>query len=104
MSIKIDKDLCNSCGRCRDVCPGSLLSADEAGKTENKYPKDCWGCTACLKECDSLAIRYYLGSDIGGEGSYLYVKKEGQLLHWVFVKPDGKETVITVDRNQANAY
>jgi len=104
MSIKIDKNRCTGCGRCRAVCPGSLLSADEAGKTENKYPEDCWGCTACLKECRALAIRYYLGSDMGGEGCFLYVKKEGQLLHWIFVESDGSETVITTDSNQANAY
>ncbi len=104
MSIKIDKQRCTGCGRCREICPGGLLYADQAGKTENRYPRDCWGCTACLKECQALAIRYYLGSDIGGKGSVLYVRQAGQGLHWIISHPDGAETVITINSSQANEY
>jgi adenylylsulfate reductase subunit B len=104
MSIKIDKQRCTGCGRCRDICPGNLLYADQAGKTVNKYPQDCWGCTACLKECQVLAIRYYLGSDMGGKGSFLYVRKIDQRLHWIISQPDGKERVITTNSSQANEY
>lgn len=104
MSITIDKQRCTGCGRCREICPGSLLEADQAGKTENRYPKDCWGCTACLKECRALAIRYYLGTDMGGRGSLLYVRKEGNCLQWVISQPNGEERIITTNSTQANEY
>ena len=44
--------------RCLDVCPGSLIKTDATGKAYIKYPKDCWGCTSCLKECKTGAIAF----------------------------------------------
>lgn len=42
MSIRIN-DRCIGCGRCADVCPGSLI--DVIGKKAvMQYPEDCWGC------------------------------------------------------------
>lgn len=104
MSIKINSQQCTGCGKCREVCPGSLLVEDHAGKTQIKYPKECWGCTSCVKECNFKAIQYYLGADMGGKGSSLYTKQEGQLLHWIIVAPDGTEQTLTIDKKQANAY
>ena len=104
MSIKIDRHKCTGCGKCREVCPGSLLAEDPAGKTQIKYPKECWGCTSCVKECNFNAIQYYLGADMGGKGSFLYTKQEGQLLHWIIVAPDGSRQILTIDKRQANAY
>ena len=104
MSIKIDIQKCIGCGKCREVCPGSLLYKDMAGKTQIRYPKECWGCTSCVKECSFNAIQYYLGADMGGKGSFLYTKQEGQLLHWIVVLPDGTEKILTTDKSQANAY
>jgi len=104
MSIRIDREKCTRCGRCRDVCPGNLLIAGAAGKTEITEPKDCWGCTACLKECRYQAIQYYLGADCGGRGSVLYTRRQGNRLHWIVVKPDGSVQTLTVDKDQANAY
>jgi len=104
MSIKIDSQLCSGCGKCRLVCPGSLLYEDNAGRTEIRYPGECWGCTSCVKECDFKAIKYYLGADMGGNGSFMYTKREGQLLHWIIAKPDGSEKRLTTDKSKANAY
>ena len=104
MSIKIDSQKCNGCGKCRQVCPGNLLYKDSAGKTEIKYPKECWGCTSCVKECNCNAIKYYLGADMGGNGSYMYTERDGQLLHWIIVAPDGSEQRLTTDKSQGNAY
>ena len=104
MSIRIDSQKCSGCGKCREVCPGSLLSAGSAGKTEIRAPQDCWGCTSCLKECTYKAIQYYLGADIGGRGSLLYTRQDGSVLYWIVVQPDGREWIIPVDKNQANAY
>lgn len=104
MSIRIDPDKCSGCGRCREVCPGGLLYQDNRGKTVIRYPKECWGCTSCLKECRSDAIKYYLGADIGGRGGFLYTRQEGQLTHWIIVSSEGGEKIITIDRRQANTY
>lgn len=104
MSILIDYAKCTACGKCRQVCPGNLLTADGDGKSRIDNPKDCWGCTSCVKECGFAAIRYYLGADIGGRGGFLYTRQEGNLLHWIIVAPDGGERTITIDKRQANAY
>lgn len=104
MSIIVDKEKCSGCGKCRQVCPGSLLYADRAGKTYIRYPRDCWGCTACVKECGFQAIHYYLGADMGGKGSFLYTVQEKNLLHWMIVSPEGEKRTITIDKQKANTY
>ena len=74
MSIMIDKAKCKGCGMCTSVCPGSLIYQDSEKKAFIKYPKDCWGCASCIKECHFGAIALYLGADIGGMGSLMTVK------------------------------
>lgn len=75
MSIMIDKAKCKGCGMCTSVCPGSLIYQDSEKKAFIKYPKDCWGCASCIKECHFGAIALYLGADIGGMGSLMTVKR-----------------------------
>ncbi|WP_312353879.1 4Fe-4S dicluster domain-containing protein [Aminipila sp.] len=104
MSIRIDPEKCTGCGKCRQVCPGSLIYKDDKNKSCMKYPRDCWGCTACVKECRFEAIRYYLGADIGGKGAYLYTKQEEPFLHWHIVKPNKEEKIITVNQQESNNY
>ena len=104
MSIRIIKDKCVACNKCIDVCPGSLIYKDEDKKMFIKYPKDCWGCTACLKQCNFGAIKYFLGADIGGEGGSLYTKDEGNYLHWHITDKLGKENIITIDKRESNKY
>ena len=67
MSITMNQALCKGCKACEQVCPGSLIKMNEAGKAYIKYPKDCWGCSSCVKECHFGAISLYLGADIGGK-------------------------------------
>ncbi|MDR0881865.1 MAG: ferredoxin family protein [Candidatus Adiutrix sp.] len=104
MSISIDQVACTGCGRCGEICPGSLIRADREGKAEIGQPADCWSCTACLKECPAGAIALYLPPVLGGSGTRLQVKQEGSLLHWRFTRPDGTLKTITVDRQSANRY
>ncbi len=104
MSIRIDREKCIACAKCMQICPGKLLYPDQAKKAFIKYPRDCWGCTACLKECRAGAIVYYLGADIGGKGTVLYTKQEQDLLHWFFVKADGQKHCITINQKEANKY
>ncbi|APC40420.1 4Fe-4S dicluster domain-containing protein [Clostridium estertheticum] len=104
MSIKIDLQKCVSCGKCRTICPGNLIFKNDESKAFIKYPDECWGCTACLKECPVQAINYYLGSDIGGKGTFLNTKKEKNLLHWHIYKPNKVEIIITTNVAEANKY
>jgi adenylylsulfate reductase subunit B len=57
-----------------------------------------------MKECHSGAISYFLGADIGGNGATLSVRDRGDILEWVFHRPDGTEKTIEVKRNESNKY
>lgn len=104
MSIQINKAKCIGCGKCREVCPGSLIKQDDNHKAYIKYPKDCWGCTSCIKECAAHAIRFYLGADMGGLGSLLHTESDGDFLHWILDKPDGTTSEIVINRKESNKY
>lgn len=103
MSIKIDSDKCIGCFRCMSVCPGNLIYKNREGKAYIKYEKDCWGCTACVKECKNNAINYYLGADLGGNGAYLYTTQNEEELKW-HINKDGKEVLINTNRKESNKY
>lgn len=103
MSIRIQSETCIGCGRCEEVCPGSLISLKD-GKARIGYPKDCWGCVSCIKECSSGAIDFFLGADIGGRGAVMQVISEGDILHWKIKRRDGTEVVIDVNRSSSNCY
>ncbi|MHB1404218.1 MAG: 4Fe-4S dicluster domain-containing protein [Desulfitobacteriaceae bacterium] len=103
MSIRIDQDLCLNCGLCALVCPGGLIAQDEGKKAFIKYPKDCWGCAACLKECKAGAIRYFLGADLGGNSAYMYTRDEQDFLHW-FIVSNGSRHKLTINKRESNRY
>jgi adenylylsulfate reductase subunit B len=104
MSISIDPAACTGCGRCGEICPGSLIGADREGKARMDHPADCWSCAACVKECPAGAVALYLQPALGGSGTRLQVRPEASLLHWRFTRPDGTVKIITVDRRSANRY
>ena len=104
MSIVIRKESCTGCRKCMQVCPGSLIKLTEDKKAYIKYPKDCWGCSSCLKECSFGAISFYLGADIGGMGSKLLTSIEGDIVHWQIEKTNGDLSVIDVNRKDSNQY
>lgn len=104
MSITINKELCVGCKKCVEVCPGNLIKVDELNKAYIKYPKDCWGCTSCLKECYQEAIKFFLGADIGGLGSFIHTKQKGDIIHWIIEEADGTVKTIDVDKKNANQY
>ena len=82
MSIIIDKDKCRKCGKCTEVCPGSLIK----------------------KECQFDAIGLYLGADIGGMGSRMTVKSRDHFLDWNIHKTDGRIETIIIDKKESNKY
>ncbi|MFC2661599.1 MAG: ferredoxin family protein [Eubacterium sp.] len=104
MSIQIDKKKCIGCGRCTEACPGNLIRLNEEKKAEIRILEDCWGCTSCMKVCPVSAISLFLGADIGGAGSAMRIEKDGDLYNWIVHRPSGEETVITVNRKNANQY
>ena len=103
MSIKIDSLKCTKCGECLKVCPGKLIYAKSDGSAYIKYPRDCWGCAACVKECQSGAVSYYLAADIGGKGAFLYTKNKEDSLDFIVVK-DNKKEIISVSKKESNKY
>ena len=104
MSIRIDAKSCIACGACREVCPGNLIKRGTDGKALIKHPEECWGCASCLKECRHGAISYFLGADIGGQGSRMQTVRKGDLTHWIITGPGGGSFTITVDRRESNKY
>ena len=70
MSIRIDQKKCVGCRKCSEVYPGTLIVMEDK-KAVMKYPKNCWGCVSCVKECKAGAIDFFLGADIGGNGSIM---------------------------------
>lgn len=103
MSIRINETRCVGCGRCADVCPGTLLDVRET-TAYIAHPEECWGCASCLKVCPTGAVEYFLGADIGGTGAVLSVRREGPLTHWTIEKTGASPRVITVDARDSNQY
>ena len=85
------------------MCPGNLIKLRE-GKAFIKREKDCWGCTSCLKECSTGAIEFFLGADIGGKGSTLSTKTQGDLRQWIVTDPKGGQKIITINTKESNKY
>lgn len=104
MSIKINRDKCIGCGKCHNVCPGTLIKQDAEGKAYIKYSKDCWGCASCVKECPVHAVSLYLGADIGGTGSLMHTEKNGDILSWIIEKPNGETEKIDINQKESNKY
>lgn len=103
MSIKIKKKNCVACGACQRVCPGNLIWLDEDKKAYIKYPKDCWGCTSCIKECKHKAISFYLGADMGGQGGLLTTSVEKGKRVWI-IEIGERTHVISIDPQESNGY
>jgi NAD-dependent dihydropyrimidine dehydrogenase PreA subunit len=53
--ITIDKEKCNGCGECVDICPAEVLEmVDE--KSSVAAIEECLGCESCVETCPESAI------------------------------------------------
>jgi NAD-dependent dihydropyrimidine dehydrogenase PreA subunit len=59
MSVEIDREKCDGCGVCVEICPLDALRLDEDGKAYVKYD-ECWYCGCCELECPRKAVRLRL--------------------------------------------
>jgi len=53
MAVKVDKNKCNGCGACKDICP---VNAIEIEKEKAVIGDDCIECGACVNQCPNEAI------------------------------------------------
>jgi len=57
-SVVLDRQACNSCEICYEVCPvGCFRLAEDGWKIELRYPDLCIACGACQLQCPSQAAR-----------------------------------------------
>lgn len=54
MPAKVNKDLCNACGNCTEVCPSNAIEIKEVAEVNED---ECTDCGACVDECPSEAIK-----------------------------------------------
>ena len=51
----VDKDKCEGCGECVEVCPVEVLELeDEKAVVVNE--EECLGCESCIEVCEQEAI------------------------------------------------
>ena len=50
------------------------------------------------------AIDFFLGADIGGRGSTLTTREDGDYRLWTVTAPDGNKTVVRINKKDANKY
>ncbi len=55
--LTVNRERCESCGHCVEVCPLQLWRRDEQQRAMLVFPDDCTACTACVKQCKSGAIK-----------------------------------------------
>lgn len=106
MSIFINNDVCNGCGKleetlCERICPGNLLFRNKLHKAEIRSQADCWTCGACVKSCPLQAIDLKLPSQIIKSSTSLKAKCEKRHTIWEVVNGNGvKEKFVIPATNE----
>jgi NAD-dependent dihydropyrimidine dehydrogenase PreA subunit len=54
----VDKDKCNGCGDCAEMCPSEVYQIEE-DKSNPIHPEDCIECWACVNQCPTESIQLY---------------------------------------------
>ena len=54
----IDKEICNGCGMCVEICPSDVFVGSKKGEIPMvTYPDECWHENACVIDCPVGAIK-----------------------------------------------
>lgn len=53
MAVKVNKEKCNGCGMCKDVCPIDVINIED---TKAVISDGCLECGACIGQCPNGAI------------------------------------------------
>jgi adenylylsulfate reductase subunit B len=56
MAPKIDRNRCDNCQVCYDICQCDVFTLDGMGIVQVNYPDECWHCCACEIDCPQGAI------------------------------------------------
>jgi NAD-dependent dihydropyrimidine dehydrogenase PreA subunit len=55
--LTYDRDTCNGCRWCHEVCPQGVWEIDQAKRAVFAHPESCTACRACLMQCVPQAIQ-----------------------------------------------
>ncbi len=55
--IEVDREKCNKCGTCVDICPMDVLHFGSNGYPYMRFRDDCWYCDYCVFLCPRQAIK-----------------------------------------------
>jgi len=48
----LNRDICEGCGNCVDICQSDVFFGSKKGEVPSvSYPEECWHCNACVFEC-----------------------------------------------------
>ena len=94
-AAKIDKQKCDSCGICRDLCRFNAISEEFEVDSIS-----CEGCGVCVWNCPREAIR--LNEDRSGEW-YFSSTRFGPMVHArLGIAQENSGKLVTIIRNEAN--
>ncbi|HXX35709.1 MAG TPA: 4Fe-4S dicluster domain-containing protein [Thermodesulfobacteriota bacterium] len=54
----VDRDNCNGCGNCIEICPSEVYEMEE-DRSIPARPEDCIECWACVNQCPAESIQLH---------------------------------------------
>ncbi len=95
MPPKVDHTKCDGCRAeeeplCEQICPGNLMTLNDAGKAVCRENRDCWDCMSCTKICPQGAIETRLPYQLGYYPAKLIPKVGTNKIIWTCIDINGK--------------